>query len=167
MNSTKLKTLALTSSLVLPFIATNAAAYGMYGKGYGHSAWSHPHGYSMGHWQPGSYYGYGYGHGKRHWMPYVGYGHHQGMWYGKGHYGPHPTMKSGYYGRNYDGGSYENSGDSAYGMQKTVKAKAKKPRHRRHSCIGWGLQYPGDGSQGRGPGGDAARPGAFHRLRAH
>jgi len=50
MNVKGFKYLALSSTLVLSFAATDALAYGMSnGKSCGYSGWQHPHGHGMGH----------------------------------------------------------------------------------------------------------------------
>ena len=99
MNLISLKRLALASSLVLPFAATDTLAYGMgygksYAKGCGYHAWHHPYSYGMGHRKPRHSYGYGMGHG----MPHYGHGLYKGMGYGTGMHGYHPMMKTGGYG---------------------------------------------------------------------
>lgn len=128
MNLTSFKRLALASSLVLPFAATDALAHGMgygksYAKGCGYHAWQHPHGYGMGHWKPRHGYGYGkgygYGYGMGHGMPHHGHGYHKGMGYGKGMYGSHPMMKTGGYG-------YGQPKAGGYGMGQKDKAAASE-----------------------------------------
>ena len=114
MKFTRFKALALASSLILPFAATEALAHGkLYGKacakGCGYHAWHHPYGCGMGHWKHGHGHGKRYGHrmgyavphhclgyGTGHGMPHHGHGYgmghgmpHHGCGYGMGHIMPH------------------------------------------------------------------------------